>query len=129
MADQPAPDTSRRDVLRYGLAATAVTAWAAPTVMTFRPRPASAGSEPPRTDDGPADVAASGPTEAARPSGELASTGSNLAWVALAGNTAIAVGGAAALQSRSQQRTATASDGSDAGTPGADDLPPSHRES
>lgn len=106
MTEQPPSDTTRRDVLRYGLAV----AWTVPTIMTFRPTPASAGSEAPRTDSAPAEVAASDTRGGTGAGGEIASTGGGFAWLALAGNAAVATGAAAVLHSRSQQASAEAAE-------------------
>lgn len=75
---------SRRQAVRWGASA-ALVAWATPTVLTWTPSPAHAGTPSP-----------TGEAQASpRPTGELADTGAGSGLLAAAGVTAIAAGAAA----------------------------------
>lgn len=91
------PDThpprhlSRREAVRWGASA-ALVAWAVPTVVTWRPSPAHAGTpSPARETEAPPPAAAAAVTPQR---GELAATGANNGLLAAAGVTTVAAGAA-----------------------------------
>lgn len=84
-------ELSRREAVRWGASA-ALVAWSIPTIVTWTPSPAHAGTPAPGNDEmaAPRDAAST----VARPQHELAKTGADFGLLAAAGVTTIAAGAA-----------------------------------
>lgn len=97
--EQVQPHLSRRTAMRWGATA-ALATWAVPTVVTWAPSPAHAGTPSPGDEEVEEVEAARGPAPSVGgPDRELAETGTNLGLLAAAGVTTI-VGGATVLRLR-----------------------------